>query len=806
MRSAFRSLRRKRLFSALNIAGLAIGITIFFLGLEYYRFEQGFNAFHPNGAQLYRVVIETPEGKTAASFPALAPLMERLIPGVRRAIRFGDSFNDGAIVAYQPPGSQPLRSFRENGCVFVDASFLDAFHFPLLAGTNRLDEMRTVVITAAAADRLFGHEQAIGKIIRLHNQFGDLSLTVTGVAANVPDQSDIRFDYLLPAKTLEDPRYTEGSDWAALTTWDNDGYTTYCWLDSAADQSAVAAQATQIWKENDPLYARKKGHVSLQPLREIHLGQGLKDNNPTWASYGLTVIVFSLSILVLLIAWVNYINFTTADSLTRSREIGIHKVTGSSRWHIIARAVAEGVLLNLSALIAALFLAQMVQGLLNYIAQKPLSLHYLADWDSWLIIFLVLGTGTLAGGAYTGGLLSRLQPVTAIRFSTPQNTGHGLMRKGLVAFQLTISCVFIAVTLVGFKQIRFMKKHDLGMQIDRLVVIEGPALRDSAFRSRSAGFKNDIRALPFVASFCTSGSAPGMGSGHNYSSDGITGMASHPGDDRTEYSISEVDEHYFSTYGIPVLYGNDFSLEDANLGYKGDRLIVNEKAARLLGYDPADCIGHAVHWNKNYTIAGVVRDYHHSSLKTPIEPILFVPQHNNSCYTIQTDGTALAGKMDIVKRIYEKYYPGNSFTWLPVRETFDRHYENEDRTGIIALSLAVLVIAISALGLVGLAAFSARRRMKEMGIRKVLGASVLSLFSLLSAEYLFLVALAFVIATPISWSISHQWLLGFAYRTKPDWSIWLITGLSCLGITLLTVSYHAFRTAFVNVVRQLKTE
>ena len=567
LRSAVRNLSRKRLFSALNIAGLAVGIAAFLFGLEFYRYEQGFNAFHPHLDQLYRVVLADADGRTGATFPTIGPLIQQQVPGVRRAIRFGDNFNDGAILAWQPPGGLPLRSFREEGCVFVDPAFLDAFHFPLIEGTSRLQEPNTVILTSSAARQLFGSESAVGKTVRLHNQFGDLPLTVTGVTADIPDQSDIRFRCLLPIAILDDPAYTAGSDWAKLTTWGNDAYTTYLWLESNADPARIAGQATKLWQHNDPAYNKKKGAVRLQPLSEMHLGSSWSDNNPTYSSFGMTITVLLLSILILCIAWINYINFSTADSLTRSREIGIHKITGSSRLQIVIRSVVESLVLNIGSLVLAFMITRAVQELFNYITQRPLSLDYLNDFANWIVITGVLATGSALGGGYTGWLLSKLRPITALQFNHPHR-GGATIRKLLVIVQLCISALFIGTTVVAWQQLRFMKHHDLGMNIDHLVVIDGPRLRDSTFRSRSFAFRNEIAALPFVESFTSSGSVPGIGSGHNYSTDGVTGAVAGPGDDRLQYSISEIDEGFFDTYGILILYGSNFTTAETTLATK----------------------------------------------------------------------------------------------------------------------------------------------------------------------------------------------------------------------------------------------
>lgn len=807
VRSAFRSMSRKRLFSVLNVAGLAVGITIFFLSLEYYSYEKGFNRWHPHLDRLYRLVIASKSGETAGVFPPLAPLLEKNAPGVHRAIRLAAEFNDGAIVSWQPDSAgSSLRSFREEGCVFADAAFLDAFHFPLIAGSNGLDQTNTVVIAASAARQLFGSGEAVGKTIVLHNQFGNLSVKVTGVTADPPDQSDIRFRYLFSIHILEDPVYTEGSNWAKLTTWGNNSYSTYLWLDPKADPGTIASTATRLWRQHDPEYAQKAGSILLQSVADMHLGRGWRDDHPTFSSYGLTVTVLFLGILIIGIAWINYINFATADALTRARDIGIHKVTGSSRSQIVWRAVAESILINLAGILAAFLLATVLQGLFNYLTGKPLELGYIAHPGSLLLAMGILIAGSIGCGAYTGSLLARLNPIAALQLNNTGRLGHSLVRKGLVVFQLTVSCLFIALTLVAFRQIQFMKRQNLGMDISQLVVIDGPALRDSSFKTRATLFRTELARLPFVEKFSCSGSVPGIGSGHNFSADGITGSVSQPGDDHFEYSISEVDEQFFDTYRIPLVYGSDFSRSDADKNFKGDRLIVNETAARQLGYQPEQATGRIIHWGKPYTIIGVARDYHHRSLKEPIEPIIYVAAHNNNHYTIKTGSSGLASKMATLQTLYERLYPGNSFNWHPLKDTFDELYADDQRTGVFALSLSVMIIAISGLGLVGLAAFTARRRTKEMGIRKVLGASTQSLFLQLSKEYIWLVLLAFLISTPAAWLLTRRWLEGFAFRIEPGWGLFTFAGLLCFCFTLLTIAWHTLRTSFINPVHQLRTE
>jgi len=807
LKTAFRSIQRKVLFSFLNITGLAIGIGIFFLALEFYSYETGFNRFHPELPRLYRLGIANAEGKSAGTFPAIAPLIEQHVPGVRKAIRFAAEFNDGAIVSWQPEVSKEERhSFREEQCIFVDPAFLDVFHFPLIAGANQLAETNTVVITASTATRLFGAGEAVGKTVRLHNQFGDLAVKVVGVTADPPDQSDIRFRYLFSIHILENPGYTESSNWAKLTTWGNDSYSTYLWLAPQADPNAVARAATRLWQQNDGDYARKKGSLFLQRLADIHLGAGWKDDNPHYSSYSLNWLIFSLGILILVIAWINYINFATADALTKVRDIGIHKIVGSQKWQIAGRYIAESILLNTISLALALVLAGVSQPLFNYITQRPLSINYINQPRIWLIISLILVTGCLLCGGYTGLLLSRLKPVKALHFNDPGKLGNTLLRKGLVVFQLSISCLFTGLTIVAFSQIRFMKSQSLGMDIQKLVVIKGPALRDSTFKAKAKVFRDEVSRLPFVENFTASGSVPGVGSGHNFGADGITGSAPQKDDDKIEYYISEVDEQYFQTYRIPLVAGTGFNEIDPTLAFKNNRLMVNETAAKLLGYQPSNAVGHIVNWDKAYTIIGVAKDYHHRSLKEKIEPIIYIAARNNGYYTIKTAPAMLAAKMQTVSRLYSNLFPGNSFSYTTLTDTFNNLYAGDQRTANIALSLSVLVILIAGLGLAGLAAFTARRRTKEMGIRKVLGATTQGLFFLLSKEYILLVCVAFFISTPVAWYAGDRWLQEFPFRIQPGWAMFTGAGVICLVIAMVTISFQAIRTAFVNPVQQLRTD
>ena len=809
IKSSLRGIARKKMFSALNISGLAIGLCVFLLALEYYSFEKGFNSFHRNLPNLYRVNIAAQSGQSRFTFPTVAPMMQANLPGVKQAVRFADNFSYGTILSYQPPQKEvPTTAFREDGSVFVDATFLQAFSFPFIAGSNQLDRTNTVVLTENVAKKFFGADcsAAVGKTLQMHNQFGAVPVVVCGVIADIPAQSDIQFGCLLSIQILNNPGYTNGADWAKLDNWGNDSYTSFVLLNSNASPQAIAEQASALLRKNDPYYKAEIGNIQLQPVNEIHLGGSLRDNRPTYGSMPMTYFILALGILVLCIAWINYINFSTAYAISQAKQIGIHKIVGSDKKQIVIRYITEAALLNLFGLFLAMGLSGVLQGLFNYLTGRPLALYYINNVSTWLYSAAIVLGGVLLCGAYVGTMLARFKPIAMMRFNDAGNVGNVLLRKGLVVFQFVISSVFIAATLIAYKQIDFMRHHNLGMNIDSLVVISGPNVKDSAFKTNKVVFRNEMERLPFVEKFSATGSVPGIGSGHNFSANGITGTNSQKGDEDKGYYFSDVDENYFGTYQITFLTGNDFTSADADQSLKGDKLIVNETAALQLGYQPASAVGKQINWGKAYRIAGVVKDYHHSSLKEKIEPIVYIPQHNNACYTIKLNNANLPQKMEAVRAIYQRLYPGNPFEYTVLTEAYDTLYADEQRAGEVALSISVLVIVIACLGLIGLSVFTAKRRNKEMGIRKVLGASPQSLFGLLSREFLWLVATAIVIATPIAWFGMHKWLEAFAYRITIPWWVFLATGFTTLFIALATVSLQAVRTALVNPADSLRSE
>ncbi|HRH51615.1 MAG TPA: ABC transporter permease [Panacibacter sp.] len=808
IKSAVRSISRKKIFSVLNIAGLAIGISVFMLTLEYYSYETGFNTFHKNLPNLYRINIAQEEGKISSTMSALGPAAEKNIPGIKAAARFGDNFNSGAIVTYQPGSSVTERkSFREEGAVFVDKSFLDIFNFPLIAGTNELDKPNTVIVNASVAKKLFGNENAVGKTIQLHNQFGLISCAVCAVLNDLPKQSDIQFDYLFSMESLNNASYIGNNSWATLDNWGVQAFGSYLLLKDGVNPSTVAAAATKLYQQNKPEYSKADGVLELQPVSELHLGNSMKDNSPTAGSMAMVYFIFALGILVLCIAWINYINFSTAHAISQAKNIGIHKIIGSGKKQIVLRYITEAFILNIVSLAIAFLIVMMAQGLFNYVTGKPLSLEYINHPATWLTAAGIMATGILLCGGYVGFVLSRFKPINTIRFNDNGRLGNVLLRKGLVIFQFVISILFITATIIAYDQLQFMKNSNLGMNINNLVVIDGPSIREGLSENSNQVFMNELQKLPFIEKESQTGCVPGIGYGYNFSTGGVTNLNPSKADKDKNYNIALVDENYFPTYQIAFTGGRNFTTAEADKGFKGDKVMINEAAEKSLHFAPGAAVNQMIKWNDNqYQVVAVVKDYHHKSLKELIEPIVFFPQHNDNNFTVKMSTDHLPEKIAAIKSVYNKIYAGNPFQYKLLKEAYDTQYTDEQKSGTLALSISVLVILIACLGLIGLSIFTAKRRTKEIGIRKVLGASVNSLFTLLSKEFLWLVVIAFAISTPLAWWAMNNWLQNFAYRTTISWWVFAIAGLSALSIALITVSFQSIRAAIANPVKSLRTE
>jgi putative ABC transport system permease protein len=669
-----------------------------------------------------------------------------------------------------------------------------------------LKEPNTVAISESIAKKYFDKENALGKVITLNNQFGKTLYTVTAVYADMPENSDFRYDVVFSLQTLANKANLNGNeDWANLDGLGSQWLKTYLLLQPDAKPSVVEAKVMEIKSKMNP---DNTDAIKLQPFANQHLAEALGDRMPTTGSLGFIYLLTGISVLILLIAWFNYINLSTAGSLKRAKEVGIRKVAGASKMQLVRQFLGESLVMNLTGLLLALVLVNLVQGTYNYFIGKELSFAVFQQGNLWALGIGLIVVGSIGSGAYTSFALSSFRPSQTLKgiFS---KSGEGIwLRKALVIFQFTISIVLIASTIILLRQLQFVQNKNLGMQLNQLLVINGPEVgKDETFKGRSAGFDNELSQLGFIQGYCRTGNVPT--DGYNFSTAGITKQNPLPGDEKLGYSMITVDYRYLKTYSIDLVAGKNLTEEMGNGGWSDiTKLMVNEKAARQLGFvDNEDAVGQKVVWGeKEYELIGVVKDYHHLSLHQGIDPIIFLPRNNGGYYTTKIAIQNISANVAALDKLFKKYFPGNPFDYYFINDKYNEQYKTEQQYGTLFSIASGLAISIACLGLFGLATFTVEQRIKEIGIRKVLGASAIQITKLVSRDFLVLVVVSIFVATPLSWYAMNQWLLGFAYQTEITWWIFGIAGIVAVLIALITVSSQAIKAAVSNPVNSLRSE
>ncbi|GAB3316597.1 ABC transporter permease [Larkinella ripae] len=803
---AFRNLRKNKIFSGVNIAGLALGITAFGLILEYISFEKSVNGFHRNLPSLYRMVWEGKTGEVWADMPpAAATLMKQHFPEVKKFCRVADNSISGIVSTAERQNRQAPKAFRETSIAYADASFFTLFTFPLRQGdaATVLTRPNTVAISESYARKYFGDEPPLGQVLTLNNQLGQTAYTVTAVYADMPQQSDLQFGLVFSLQTLANPANLNGNDWARLDGFDGGYLTTFLQLADGTDTRRLEEKFDQLKKKIRP---QGEERMRLQPAANIHLAASLSDSFPTTGNLSFVYLLGGIAVLILAIAWFNYINLSTAGALKRAKEVGVRKVVGAGQWQLVGQFLGESLLLNLLGFGVALLLISSLQGAFNALVGKDLSLGLLSN-PAWLAGLGLLLVGALASGGYTAFALASFRPVQTVKrmFGSPA-TG-GLLRKSLVIFQFSVSVVLLICTFVLYRQLRFMQNQRLGVRLEQRVVIHGPEVgKDDSFSSRTVAFEHDLEQLPYVKSFCNTGTVPG--NYYNFSTDGITRNNPQPGENNKVYSIGFIDHRFLATYGISLVAGRNFTRPEAEAGWsEGTQMLLNETAVRHLGFaSAADAVGKTVNWEKPFEVVGVVKDYHHQSLREAIAPLIFMPQNRGNWLTVELTTDQIPAQMAALERLYKATYPGNPFEYFFVDEKYNQQYQAEQQYGQLFVTASLLAIFIACLGLFGLATFLTEQRTKEIGVRKVLGASVGSIVTLLSKDFLKLVLVAILVAAPLGWYATRRWLQNFAYQVELEWWVFALAGGLAVLIALLTISLQSIKAALVNPVSSLRSE
>jgi putative ABC transport system permease protein len=800
---AFRNLIKNKMYSLVNIGGMAMGITAFILILEYVSLEKSVDQFHANLSQTFRLLNENPKGEMWKEHaPGWADIAKKQIPEIKEYCRFDDG-NGKGVVEFKEKNI----SFKEQRVSYAEGNFFDFFSFSLVAGnTKAFDKPYMTFISESHAKKYFGTENPLGKTLTLNNQFGTQNYTVAGVFKDILENSSINYDLFFSLQTLKNPANLNGNDWAALDNIDSQYIDTYFSLNQNTDYKSVEAKLIALRKKMDK---ESDGAIfRLQKFNEVHLASTINDKYPHSGDVKYVFMLLGVAFLILLIAWFNYINMSTANAMKRANEVGVRKVIGATQKDLIFQFLSESILVNTLALGLSGILITVLQPFFNKLMDKSLSILSLANSSLWILSIAVLIIGSLLTGVYTAFVLSRFKPVETLKGKISKTIGGVFLRKTLVVSQFGISVALVLATVLIYSQLQYMKNKDKGLDMNQLLVIAGPEIgKDSTFKTRKMAFWNDIAKQSFVSDYASSGSVPSKG--YNFRTGGFTQPASKPGDEDKSYAFSIVGERYFGAYGIKMKAGRNFTKAECEVEWNDNsKVILNETAIKELGFESAEeAVRTKIKWDERYLeIVGVIKDYNHLSLQNRIDPIIFYPQASSGYITVRLTPENMASKIASIKQIYSHYYAGNPFEYFFIDENFNKAYAIEQQYGSLFSTSAIWAIFIACLGLFGLATYTVEARTKEIGIRKVLGASVSSIIQILSKDFLVLIGIALVISAPISYYFMEKWLINFPYRINISWWHFALTAAFTLVFSMLSVSFQSIKAALMNPVKSLKTE
>ncbi|WP_259015960.1 ABC transporter permease [Emticicia fluvialis] len=801
---AFRNLVRNKIYSFVNIVGLAMGITAFLFILEYISLEKSVNNFHKNLSSTYRLLNEDIHGVTWAEIePGWALKAKENFPEVKDFCRFEQGITKGVVRR----SVANAEAFREANISFAESNFFDFFTFPLVAGSKKaLQKPNTVFISESTARKYFGTLNPLGQVLVLDNQFGSSSHTIEGVFMDMKDNSDIRLDMVFSLETLKNPANLKGNNWATLTNLDSQYINTFFQLNDGVNVKAFENKLTalrkKLGKENDGVRFR------LQPLANVHLAASLSDNLQTTGNLKYVYMLGGIAFLILLIAWFNYINLSTANSLKRANEVGVRKVIGATQFNLISQFLGEALLVNLLGFTLAAVFVYSLQPFFNDLIGKELSFTTI---DFSLVSVAGLGlllVGSVLAGALTAFVLSNFNPIETLKGKLGRQSKGIFLRKALVVSQFSISIMLILGTVLIYRQLHYMQNKDLGMNSHQLLVVKGPEVgKDSTYGTRKTAFIDGLAQQSFVKDYCASGSIP---SGwYNFTTSGFTQPKSKPGDEMKAYSFAIIGDRFLKTYQIELKAGRNFTPAECYLDWNDNsKILLNEKAVESLGFASAEeAVQKRIQWDERpLEIIGVVKNYHHTGVQRTIDPIIFYPQNSSAYYTLRITPDNINAKVASLEKLYKANFPGNPYEYFFIDENFNKQYQTEQQYSKIFTTASGWAIIIACLGLFGLATFTTESRTKEVGIRKVLGAGVLGITALLSKDFIKLVVISIVIASPVAYYLMSQWLENFAYKVDISWWIFAVSGAGAILIALITVGYQAVRAALANPVQSLKSE
>lgn len=795
--SIFRYVSRNKAFSTINVLGLAIGMMACMLIMQFVLHEFSYDNFHSKKDRIVRLQLDRyNKGEISTRWASgalgIGPDLKANFPEVETIVRMR---NSNSVFSYGDV------YFKEEGVYYASEDFFKVFSFKLIEGVDStvLKEPFKVVLSQSLAKKYFGDENPIGKTIRNN---GKVDYEVTGVFEDFPANTHMKVNALLSFESfvslVNNPQQ--------MTSWQWDGFLTYLLLKENVDIKTFEAKIpAYVQKREGEVLKRVNGDMifNLQPITSIHLDSDFmgefKPNGNRRSAYFLSIV----AVLILVIAWINYINLSTAKSIERAREVGVRKVMGSFRAQLVQQFLFESVLLNTIAVLIAIVLVIVLTPSFSELTGRQLDYLLFKENSFWLWMAGLIVGGALLSGIYPAFVLSAYKPVEVLK-GRFKNSGQGvLFRKGMVIAQFVASITLIIGTFTVYRQISYMQEQDLGVNLEQTLVLNSPNVVDSTYEQKFAVFKEQIKQFSEVINVSASSSVPGRQPGWN--AGGIRRLSQRE-DESNQYRVIMMDHDFIPLYGLKVLAGRGFSGETSN---EWTRVLINEAAAKRLGFAKIeDAINDQIYfWGDTFSIAGVLKNYHQESLKKEHEPLVFrYSAAPGGFYSIKFRTSDVKESMSRFEEQWKELFPGNPFISFFLDDHYNQQYQADQQFGKVFGIFSALAIFIACLGLFGLSSLTAIQRTKEIGVRKVLGASVSSILRLVTKDYLVLMLLAILVSVPLAWWIMDGWLNAFANKILLSWWIFALPSLVVVSIALATVSIHTLKAARTNPTRSLRYE
>jgi putative ABC transport system permease protein len=802
IKTAFRTLTKNKGFTAINVLGLALGLATCLLIVFYVFDELGYDRYNVNANRIYRVDEAIRFGGTTNSFavapPPLAESMKTDFPEIEQVTRFrtrgGNQVKKGNL------------NIQENNMVYADSTLFKVFTLPMISGdpASALKEPHSLVINERTALKYFNTTNAVGRMMT----FNDTSLyKVTGVIKNIPKQSHFDFDFLISMSTLPQSRDN---------AWFSSNFNTYILLRPGADYKALNAKMPNFFRVHAGPQLQSIIHVTYEqflkggnyfrfnftPLPDIHLHSNMIAELGANGNIQYVYIFSAIAIFILLIACVNFMNLSTARSANRAREVGVRKVLGSPRKYLIFQFLTESVIVTLVSAVIAVVAAWLLLPVFNQISNKELAVTpQIISWLLPVLFIIIIIIGGLAG-SYPAFFLSAFQPIDVLKGKISAGFKGGFLRSFLVVFQFSISIFLIIGTLIIYNQLKYIQNKDLGYNRDHVLCIwDVYTLGDKA-----KSFKHEVNQIAGVQSSTLTSALPTSNYGNTST------IFKDPVVDQKRSLMTQewnVDEDYIPTLGIKIKDGRNFL---SQMKTDSDALVINETAARMLQfknplnqlvYVPQDQNAKIL---KPYHIIGVVKDFNFQSLRDNVTPLVFYYSEDRGALSVRINSANIPALLDLMKAKWHNFSPNQQFNYSFMDKDFEAMYRSEQRMGTISVIFTSFAIIIACLGLFGLAAYAAEQRTKEIGVRKVLGASIGAIVSMLSKDFIKLVIISIIIASPLAWWAMHYWLQNFAYRQNIQWWVVAVAGIAAILIAFITISFQSIKAALTNPVKSLRSE